>query len=344
MLVAGLLLVGLVGAADYFTGEELDVAVFYLLPILLVTWRVGQGAGYLFCLLSAADGLVYDLLRPHLSHPAIPYWNAAVRFSVFVVAAYGFGALHAAYTRLRAAEAMRDDLTNMLVHDLKNPVVSVSMALDLLRRQQQAGGAALTEGRVAELLRVAAESNDRLRRLVEDILDVAKAENDCMLLNRAETDLAQVVRAAVEEVRPRAQRAELTLEGKYPEAPLLCLLDAEKIRRVVDNLLDNGLKHSPPGGRIEVAVAQQGAEARVTVRDEGQGIPEHLHGHIFEKYRQAEATGAGQRASVGLGLAFAKLAVESHGGRIWVESRAGSTTTFVFTLPLANRPVPDIVE
>jgi signal transduction histidine kinase len=197
---------------------------------------------------------------------------------------------------------------------------------------------------VAELLRVAADSNERLRRLIEDLLEVARAEERQMPLNRAEADLAAVVRNAVEEGRPRAERAELTLEAHYPEAPLVGAFDEAKIRRVVDNLLDNAIKHSLPGGRIWVTLVQQGTEGRVTVRDDGQGIPPHLHQRIFEKYGQAQAAREGQRMSVGLGLAFARLAVESHGGRIWVESDSGRGAAFTFVLPLTNQAAPPSVE
>jgi len=217
------------------------------------------------------------------------------------------------------------------------------LSLSLLRRRL-GDKAADGEQAVAELLRVAAESNERLRRLIEDLLEVARAEDDRMPLHRVETDLAAIVRTAVEESRPRAERAELTLEADYPEAPLVGALDEAKIRRVVDNLLDNAIKYSLPGGRICVTLSRQGTEGRVTVRDDGQGIPPHLHQRIFEKYGQAQVAREKQRMSVGLGLAFAKLAVESHGGRIWVESDSGRGAAFTFVLPLTNQAAPSSVE
>lgn len=340
VVVVAALVTGLVAVADHLTGTQTIMEIFYLLPVLLVAWRVGFGAAVVFGALGASVTLADDLLllNGQFQHPAIPFWNAAAALATYTIAAEVVSLLRRANERLRASEAMREDLTNMLVHDLKNPLVAAAMALQIYRRHRAQRGEQTEEARQEqeELLRIAAESNERLRRLIEDILDVARTEGAEMPLTLEQVDLIQIVREAVEAAQARAQRALVAVEESYPDGALLMSLDAGKIRRVMDNLLDNALKYTPPQGHLQVQVRCEPGEVRVSVADDGEGIPPDLQERIFEKFGQAQAAREGKRMSVGLGLAFCKLAVERHGGRIWVESAPGKGATFSFALPLPN--------
>ena len=338
VFLVALAFMGLVAYVDHLTGTELVLPVFYLLPIMLVAWRVGLWPAVALSALGACVTLVDDVLYGSFANAGIPYWNAAVRTATNLLAADIVWLLRGTNRRLRAVEALRQDLTNMLVHDLKNPLVSAAMALDLFRRRHEAGADAGKEGSVEqeELLRIATESNERLRRLIEDILDVARAEGAEMPLSLEEVDLGEVVRTAVTAAVARASRAELKLDGTYPSEPLVASLDPDKIRRVMDNLLENAFKYTRSGGVVAVQVSSRDGQALVRVRDDGEGIPPDLQRMIFEKFGQAEAVREGRRMSVGLGLAFCKLTVEAHGGRIWVESTPAAGATFTFALPLPN--------
>jgi signal transduction histidine kinase len=233
---------------------------------------------------------------------------------------------------LQAAVELRDDLTNMLVHDLKTPIVSSGMALRMLVRLQAADER--DSAHEKDLLKLALDSHRRMDAMVQDILDVARAEGRQMPLNLAAADLLEVVRQAVAEVRPRAQERSVQLREHYGPAPVLVVVDADKIGRVVNNLLENALKFTPVAGDIEVFVAVEGAKAKVSLRDSGEGVPPDLQDRIFEKFSQGEKARKAHRRSVGLGLTFCKLAVEAHGGRIWVESVPGDGSVFSFTVPL----------
>jgi len=238
----------------------------------------------------------------------------------------------AALDSLRASEALREDMTHMLVHDLKNPLAAAIMALEMVIRHQKSGRASLEAGEL-EMLSIAFESQKRLLRMVGDLLDVARAEAGELPLALAPASLHDIVQAAVHEASAVAQEKGLHLSlDSSPYPPLAA--DAEKVRRVVDNLLGNAVKFTPPDGQISVRLEQTSEEARVTVRDTGPGIPQHLHQRIFDKFGQAQAAREGHRMSVGLGLAFCRLVVEAHGGRIWVESAPGAGSAFTFSLPV----------
>jgi signal transduction histidine kinase len=232
---------------------------------------------------------------------------------------------------VEAAIGLRDDLAHMLVHDLKSPLTSAGMALNLLARL------AATEprdpGKEQRMLSMARDDCRRMEHLVQDILDVARTEAGQFPLDLAPADVIEPVRQAVYEVGPLLHERSLCVAERYAPGPVLATVDSDKLHRVVSNLLDNAIKFSPEGGEIEVEITDTATEVRIAVRDNGEGIPPELRERIFDKFRQGAGAERVARRSVGLGLTFCKLAVEAHGGRIWVDSAPGGGSLFVFTLP-----------
>jgi len=169
--------------------------------------------------------------------------------------------------------------------------------------------------------------------MIGDMLDAATAEADALRLDVADVDLTALVRAAIEDVALHSEERKVRVHGPEQQEAIALQADGQRVLRVMDNLLLNAVKFTPPEGNVEVSVTSDDEEARVTVKDSGVGVPRHLQAHIFDKYRRAEAA-SGNRMSVGLGLAFCRLIVEAHGGRIWVESEPGRGSAFTFALPL----------
>jgi len=237
-----------------------------------------------------------------------------------------------AYQKLQAAEALRQDLVNMLVHDLKNPTITAGMAVSLLDPEN--GGADLTEERRGELVRAASRGLLRLERMIGDILQVARAEAGQMPLRLEPVDVRNIARQAAEEAAVYLKEASLELRQDYTDEPLVALVDPDTVQRAVDNLLMNACKFTPPDGCVEISVTRQGESVQVAVSDTGQGIPAGEQSRVFDKFGQATVRSGKGRSAVGLGLTFTRLAVEAHGGRIWVESEPGQGATFTFTLPM----------
>ena len=334
VVVLCLLLTGLVALLDIKAPAELDFVLFYLIPLLIAAWYLGERFAIGLCVLISGTALVDAIVHPAGMVAGFIYWDAITRFAAFLIVTWAVSGLRAANQRIRASEALREDLTNMLVHDLKNPLASATMALDMLRRGTVTEETTLDHIQPGELLSIAQESQERLGRLIEDILDIARAEAGApLVLTSNPKDLSDIVHEAALPFRTRAENAGVKLQENYPPEPLLLLFDTQKVRRVMANLLDNALKNTPNAGRIEITVETDAAGARVTVRDTGPGIPKYMHKRIFEKFGQIEGKPTRARMSVGLGLAFAKVAIEAHGGRIWVESEPGRGSAFIFTLP-----------
>lgn len=235
-------------------------------------------------------------------------------------------------TEERRLQRMRDDLTHTMVHDLRNPLNVISGALDTLERKM----AGSTEADVARLIELAQYGTGRILSLVNGILHISKLESGNMPLNRQALDLDELIKDALEAQRPLADKKNISLElingmanGSLPAADA----DEELVQRVLQNLVSNAIKFTPPGGVVSVSTeCHPGTDMlHVEVHDSGPGVPHSIQGQLFQKF----VTGLHEEKGSGLGLAFCKMAVEAHGGRIWLENSPGEGATFTFTLPKA---------
>jgi signal transduction histidine kinase len=232
------------------------------------------------------------------------------------------------YARLKELESLRDSLVHMVVHDLRTPLTSLTGGLQTLERL----GELNPEQR--EFLQIAVQGGETLLGMINDLLDISKLEDGSLPLDLSELNAAEAAEQAVRQVAPLAREKDLTLVAA-PSLPLPAIrADGDMLRRVLVNLLGNAVKFTPPGGTISLAVQPHGSDACLfSVSDTGEGIPEEAFDRIFEKFGQVESRKGGRRNSTGLGLTFCRMAVEAHGGRIWVESALGKGSTFYFTIP-----------
>jgi two-component system, sensor histidine kinase and response regulator len=241
--------------------------------------------------------------------------------------------LEESYAALKHLENMRDNLTHMVVHDMRSPLGVIGGFLSLLESYE--AGNLSTNG--LQFIREARHSIDELVEMVNSMLDVSKLEAGKMRLHRIESDLGSLAQAVLRRFEPIRGARQLVLDT--PCDPVKLPVDAGLISRVMQNLAGNAFNYTAANGSIRIAVSRTGAEARVAVSDNGPGIPAAYHDKIFEKFVQVEDLNA--KVGTGLGLAFCKLAVEIHGGRIGVESEVGHGSTFWFTLPLADETRKD---
>jgi hemerythrin-like metal-binding protein len=228
---------------------------------------------------------------------------------------------------LRRLEAMRDGLVHMVVHDMRTPITAITLALEAARGD----AGELAEGEAIALVDDARAHTARLARMASDLLDVSRMETRGLEPATRTCDLVALAASAIATVGRLFPDVHVALEGP---GTALVTCDADMIRRVLENLVGNGLRHSPPGATVRVAIEPRGARVAVIVRDEGHGIPPEELPRLFEKFR-AGVDRRGRRG-VGLGLVFCRLAVAAHGGAIEVASPPGEGATFTFTLPAAG--------
>lgn len=236
----------------------------------------------------------------------------------------------AAWDRIRAQqildlEKLRDDLMHMIVHDLRTPLTSIIGGL------QTVMDADYDRELAEEFIPMAVSGANQLVDMVSSLLDISKLESGQMTLDLSDVNLPAVVEAALEQVRGLArERNHTLLTNLRPTPPLRA--DAEKLRRVIINLLGNAVKFTPDGGTITVGVSPADGGLIISVTDTGPGIPAEYLDRIFDKFAQVENQGM-KKNSTGLGLTFCKLVAEAHGGRIWVESTVGEGSRFAVFLP-----------
>ncbi len=234
-------------------------------------------------------------------------------------------------TEQRQLERMRDDLTRMMVHDLRNPLTGISVSLELLQTQlQDQLGEALQS-----VLEAGQTTTRRMLTLVNAILDLSRLESGKMPLQPTAVSVQELVEAALRGQALLAAQKHLYLEQDIaPDLPP-ARVDRTLVERVLDNLLGNAIKFVHEGGIIRISVRRTAGAAswlHLSVYNNGPHIPAELRDQLFQKFVTGQQEGRGS----GLGLAFCKLAVEAHGGRIWVDSEPEQGVDFSFTLPAAS--------
>jgi len=228
-----------------------------------------------------------------------------------------------------ALEHMREDLTHMIIHDLRNPLSSIMSSMQLIHTAFIERDMTLP---VLKLLSIAMRSGEKLHRLIDSLLDLGQLEAGETEINKTLVNPKSLTRDAMEQVQPLALSKEQTLTTQVSLGLPEIHADGDMILRVLTNLLDNAVKFTPAKGNITLNVERVGERIMFTVSDTGFGIaPEH-HQRIFDRFARLED--AKSFKGSGLGLAYCKLAVEAHGGHIWVESEIGQGSQFRFTLPV----------
>ncbi|MDP2327971.1 MAG: CHASE4 domain-containing protein [Dehalococcoidia bacterium] len=229
-------------------------------------------------------------------------------------------------TEILDVERMKRDIIGTVSHELRTPLTAIRATVDLFGAGD-AGELTDVQQRMVLLL---GRNVDRLAHIVNDLLDLTSLESGRVTLDHSAVDMAAACERVAEDLRPAATVAEIEISVDASTA--VAWADAGRIRQVLENLIQNAIKFSRPGGHVRLSAVRDGAEVVVRVQDEGIGIPVDEQAHVFEKFYRTRA-GARVAQGTGLGLPITRLIVEMHGGHIHVESDGTHGTTMVFTLP-----------
>ncbi len=234
--------------------------------------------------------------------------------------------LQSAYQEIKRAESMRDNLTAMLVHDLRTPLTGLLAPLQMLESEMLGP---LDESQ-REVVHISNRSGHRLLGMVNALLDVSKMEAGEFAIHRQTVEIEPLLTRVIQIARPMEDGEGATLIAQCHQTTVEA--DPDLLERVLINLLGNALKFTPKGGEIALEARPSNGKTRFAVADSGPGIAPEFQGKIFDKFGQVENRQQGAKFSTGLGLTFCKLAVEAHGGQIGVDSEVGAGSEFWFEI------------
>lgn len=238
-------------------------------------------------------------------------------------------------TKRKELDSLREDLTSMIYHDLRSPLANIISSLDVISHMVPES----ERETVHSILKIAENSTDRIQRLVSSLLDVSRLESGQPVADQTVVDALSLTRQALQDVEPAVKGRQQTLVQDLPGELPSIWVDEDMARRVLINLIENSSKYSPGDETINVGARAEDGWVHFWVKDQGFGIPPSEQDHIFDKFTRLR--GKGRAGGLGIGLAFCRLAVQGHGGRIWVESDTGKGSTFHFTFPVATQEQMD---
>jgi signal transduction histidine kinase len=235
------------------------------------------------------------------------------------------------HQKTKATLTTREEFLAIVSHDLRNPLNHILMAVQNLLEEPKD---------IKELASSISRSGGEMLRLIEDLLDVERIAVGKLTLHYEQHDVSEIIKQAVEELQEAAASKGITLEAKPQDVCGYVICDRSRVMQVLSNLIGNALKFTPAKGQVCVSCQRTGPESKevqVSVSDTGEGIAPEKIKTIFERFSQIHNQ---DRRGIGLGLYIAKMMVEEHPGRIWVESKLGEGSTFYFTLPLRSGALP----
>jgi two-component system phosphate regulon sensor histidine kinase PhoR len=230
-------------------------------------------------------------------------------------------------SKVADSERIRRDFLADISHELRTPISSIRLMVETIQLSNED-----PEALRIFLPQVISEL-ERMTRMIEDLLTLARSESGTIPLDRSNVDLSAVVSDAAAAFKRRADEQEVDLKV-IPAEGVEANVDAERIRQVVANLVDNALRHTPAGGQVRVELLARGGDAILRVRDDGVGIPFKDLPHVFERFYVVDRSRSRDSGGTGLGLAIVKQIVEGHGGSVQVDSSLGSGAAFSCRIPL----------
>jgi two-component system phosphate regulon sensor histidine kinase PhoR len=236
-------------------------------------------------------------------------------------------------SELRRLQRIRTEFIDNLSHELRTPITTISLLAETAARDAEAAPARLRD----KISKIEIETG-HLTQMVNELLDLSRIESGTVQLLLDDVDMVRLAQTTSERLRLFAERQGLRLRFDLPNQVLRVRGDEDRLGQVLINLLHNAVKFSPNGGDIVVGVREGEGEVVTWVRDPGIGVPAADRARIFERFYKVDRARVRGRGGTGLGLSIARHVVESHGGRIWVESTEGEGSTFSFTVPMAPAP------
>jgi len=239
----------------------------------------------------------------------------------------GYDLIRSQRDALIVAQRHREELTELIVHDLKNPLAAIEMTASYLSSMKSA------PDDLREASREIVDSAGAMRRMVMNLIDIGRSEDGGLTASCSDVDVKVLIEGVVRELSRHAAYKEVELRALVPADAGPIQADLDLLRRLFENLIVNAVRYAPKRTPVEITAAHGTAAVEIRICDRGPGIPEAFREKVFEKYVRLESDTSVALGNRGLGLTFCRMAAEAHGGRIWVEPNEPSGSVFVVHLP-----------
>jgi K+-sensing histidine kinase KdpD len=242
----------------------------------------------------------------------------------------GYELIRSQRDALVRVQRQREELMQHVVHDLKNPLGAIEMNARYLL-------SALPTNDMLDATRDIVESAGAMRRMVMNLLDICRSEDGELIPTLSDVDVGNLVSSVIGEHTRESLDRDVKLTASMAPEGTTVRVDQDLIRRVLENLVVNAIRHAPRSSSIEIVAQTDHGDVELQVRDCGDGVPEEFRERVFDKYVRLDSS-ATSLANRGLGLTFCRIAVEAHGGRVWVEPNRPSGANFIVRIPRDARP------
>lgn len=244
--------------------------------------------------------------------------------------------LREANERLKELDSMKDEFVSTVSHELRTPLTAIRALSEILYDNPE-----MNSKKRQEFLGNVVKETERLTRLTNQVLDMAKIESGVAEWAKEKVELQQLIEAALITTHHLFVEKSVMIQKDLPAKPVAVIVDRDRIMQVLINLLSNAVRFcEPEEGRVDIRMLFADKTVRVEITDNGPGIPQNEQKHIFDKFHQIRDRHEGKPVGSGLGLSICQRIVEYHRGHIWVESNEGAGATFIFTLPLGDEIHP----
>ncbi len=335
LFLVAVLFIAVTGWTDHVTGARISLAPLYAVPIAVGTWYLGFRAGAALAITSAMIGLLSNATAGGEPLGTL-LWNAGSRALIFLFIAWVVARMRSAIERLeqvaeqereiaerlRVADELKNTFLSAVSHELRTPLTAI---LGSAKTIEDLDGRIREDDR-RELLAAISRNARKLDRLVGDLLDVDRVSRGATVVDRTEVDLGQLAEGVLDGMDLPHDRV-VTLTAPR----VIAHVDAGKVERIMENLVANALKYSPPRAAVWISVMDRGGVPTLVVEDAGPGVEPSEREAVFEPFHRGGA-GAGV-PGVGIGLSLVRAFAELHGGNAWVEERPGGGARFVVTFP-----------
>ena len=329
IIILAFLLVILLAITDTYVSHHPALIIFYIIPVSLVTWFAGAMAGVFIALCSVIAWLSHHnipYIRSLYIHPVFFYINMTARGSFLFIVVYVLQRLKTAMAHEKELNELKSTFVANVSHEFKNPLGIVKESYKLIL--DGLTGEIKPEQR--EVLEVGKKTVERLIRLVTDLLDVSKIEAGKMAMRKEKIEIAPLINGILKDYERAISKKQLFLKTDIQKDIGFILVDKDKLEQVIINLLSNAIKYTPSGGSIVIKLTGTESEIQFEISDTGPGIAKKDIHKLFSKYERIIVE---KKEGTGLGLSIAKSIIELHKGKIWVESKLGKGSKFIFTLP-----------